>query len=89
MDSDRVERVFPNPHGQLREIMTALYAQNVELVGAATTHFTWFPGYAWEVALCGQCATHLGWRYTAVDAETEPATFYGLLSSALVQGWAH
>eukprot|EP01036_Dinobryon_divergens_P025937 gene25938-34536_t len=30
---------------------------------------SWFPGYAWTIARCDRCFTHLGWRYTlaAVD----------------------
>lgn len=42
-----------------------------------------FPGYAWTIANCGRCRTHLGWRYTAVDPRLVPSLFWGLRRSAL------
>jgi hypothetical protein len=32
----------------------------------ASTLFTWFEGYAWQVASCAGCGTHLGWRFVSV-----------------------
>jgi hypothetical protein len=45
----------------------------------ATTEHTWFPGYAWRVALCAHCQAHLGWRYEGNDGG-----FYGLILGRLV-----
>jgi hypothetical protein len=30
---------------------------------------TWFPGYAWSIAVCPTCRLHLGWVYTRADAD--------------------
>ena len=27
-----------------------------------STEHSWFPGYAWTIALCTRCGAHLGWR---------------------------
>ena len=82
MDSDRVQRVFANPHGDLHEIVTVRWARGVQTAGPPTSEFTWYPGYAWEVVLCAACASHLGWLFTAT-ADREPARFYGLRRAAV------
>lgn len=28
---------------------------------------SWFPGYAWRIASCGHCGTHLGWLFTSTS----------------------
>lgn len=48
--------------------------------GEATTYWTWFPGYAWSMALCRACGAHLGWRFSGPD------TFWGLILPRLVEG---
>jgi hypothetical protein len=40
------------------------------LEGAASAEYSWFPGYAWTIALCAACAVHLGWRYAPAHALT-------------------
>ena len=42
----------------------------------ASTEDSWFPGYAWRVASCGECASHLGWLFTS-DKATETVTQIG------------
>ena len=29
---------------------------------------SWFPGYAWTIAVCSNCGNHLGWCFTLCDA---------------------
>jgi cereblon len=86
MDADRINRVFANPAGLLLEILTTRAAHNVVVVGPATTEFTWYQGYAWEVAYCGGCRAHVGWAFGAADGKREPSRFFGLLKAALVLG---
>lgn len=88
MGHDTVTRLFPNPYGDLREIYTLTTAYSLDFVGPPTTEFTWFPGYAWEVAYCLGCRTHLGWRFLAVEDSCEPRLFYGLLTRELTGGCA-
>jgi cereblon len=77
--------VFANPHGLVFELVLLRAAQQLILVGPATTEHTWFSGYAWRVALCGGCGVHLGWRFEAVEPERSPALFFGLQSKELVE----
>lgn len=72
--------VFFNPHGYVFELGCFASARNVAAAGPRTDEFTWFPGYAWQVVACADCATQLGWRYTGKDGG-----FYGLITSALIE----
>lgn len=72
--------VFTNPGGITYELV--LYAQaNCVIHGPATTEFTWFAGYAWQLALCASCHEHLGWRYRRPGS----GTFYGLIRDRLCE----
>lgn len=52
------------------------------------TH-SWFPGFAWQMASCAACDTHLGWAFSTAregSAPTEPAIdFFGLISTRLAE----
>lgn len=63
-----------NPHGLTFHIGCFREAPGCTAVGIATTEHTWFPGYAWRVAVCARCNTHLGWRF-----EDKNGGFYGLI----------
>ena len=71
---------FTNPHGFTFEIECFGSAPGCTGVGAATSDYTWFAGYAWRVALCARCKSHLGWIYSAAADR-----FYGLIRARLVQ----
>jgi hypothetical protein len=73
--------VFFNPHGIVFEIGCFSSAFGCAHVGRATTEFTWFPGYAWRIAVCAGCSAHLGWHY-----QGEGGGFYGLILANLVEG---
>lgn len=77
-------QVFPNPLGHMKVIYTFRDAASVRVAGGQTTEFTWFAGYAWSVAYCARCNSHLGWLFQAV-ASAEPSSFFGLLKDALVE----
>lgn len=72
--------VFTNPGGFTYEVALYEYADCVAH-GPATTENTWFAGYAWQLALCAGCHTHLGWRYR----QSGSAAFYGLIRDRLVE----
>ncbi|MDD5207375.1 MAG: cereblon family protein [Desulfobacterales bacterium] len=40
--------------------------------------YSWFRGYAWQIQVCRNCFTQLGWKYTSVDE-----SFYGLIFETL------
>lgn len=71
-----------NPHGILHEVMTVRSARNLVVAGPPTSEFTWYPGYAWEIAWCAACAEHVGWSFTATG-ESEPSRFWALRRDAI------
>jgi len=84
MTAPGTPQAFVNPAGFLHEVVTVTWAENLVVAGPATTEFTWFPGYAWEIAWCGRCGEHLGWRFTAL-ADGEPRLFWGLRRDAIFE----
>ncbi|MDP3478926.1 MAG: cereblon family protein [Desulfoprunum sp.] len=72
---------FFNPTGILFELACFKNAPGCSVHGQASGHFSWFAGYQWRIVLCGQCATHLGWRFESLDA-----TFFCLIIPHLTDG---
>lgn len=72
---------FANPHGIVFEIGCFQTARGCGAAGAPTDEFSWFKGYFWQVALCGSCLIHMGWRFSAAD---RPG-FYGLILDRLLE----
>jgi hypothetical protein len=75
-------QAFVNPSGFVWEILTLREVRHLAAVGPSSRFFTWFPGYAWRVALCLGCGRHLGWAWEAV-AGGEPVSFWGLIRSEI------
>jgi len=78
------QHVFNNPEGYLFEIGCFRSAEGCVNQGMPTLEFTWFAGYAWRYALCGNCHEHLGWFYQSVGGGTGSG-FYGLILAQLVE----
>lgn len=57
-----VHHVF-NPAGLLFVVGCFANVSGCRFEGEPTTECTWFPGYAWRVAVCGRCSAHLGWEF--------------------------
>lgn len=72
--------VFTNPSGFTFELALFTYADCIAH-GEITMEYTWFSGYAWQLALCANCHEHLGWRY----CKAESADFYGLIRERLIE----
>lgn len=83
--ADAPTSMFANPHGHVFEVLTVRRAWAIGAIGEPTTEFTWFPGYAWRVAFCTGCATHLGWAFDARSAGLEPRAFWGLVRDAITE----
>jgi hypothetical protein len=47
-------------------------------IGERSMVWTWFPGFAWQAALCARCGAHLGWTF-----EGDAARFWGLILERL------
>ena len=76
------EHRFDNPAGIRYRIGCFRRAPGCRRLGEATLAWTWFPGHAWSVAVCIQCATHLGWSYGASGSGD---AFYGLILDRLAE----
>ncbi|MEQ8504448.1 MAG: cereblon family protein [Rhodospirillales bacterium] len=76
------ERVCANPAGRMFKVVSFLEAPGAGDQGSPTDEFSWFPGYAWNFALCRNCSEHLGWRYTS---DLDPPLFWGLIKDRLTR----
>ncbi len=72
------EHTFVNPHGIAHHIGCFVSAPGCGHRGATETAFSWFPGWSWQVAVCGRCNTHLGWIFRCSGEQ-----FHGLILAAL------
>ncbi|MDQ3368069.1 MAG: cereblon family protein, partial [Myxococcota bacterium] len=72
------EHTFVNPGGIVHTIGCFVAAPGCGHVGPAETAFSWFPGWSWQVAVCAQCRTHVGWAFRC-----PPEQFHGLIRAAL------
>jgi hypothetical protein len=73
-----------NPNGITFNIGCFRDAPGCAAIGAATTEYTWFRGYAWRIADCAKCGAHLGWQFTS------PADgFFGLIVDRLMAAGNH
>ena len=71
---------FANPHGFVFQIGCFAVAPGCDEASAPSTEFSWFPGYAWQVALCRGCGAHLGWLFRSGDSR-----FHALIVDRLAQ----
>jgi hypothetical protein len=76
---------FTNPHGLVFQIGCFANAPGCAQIGTVTNEWSWFSGYAWQVALCRNCGIHLGWRYRSASGDG----FYGLILDRLVADKTH
>ncbi|XP_031843037.1 E3 ubiquitin ligase component cereblon [Nomia melanderi] len=71
--------IYCNRAGFIHDIVTLYSAQGLILSHhPPSTEYTWFPGYAWTIAMCKNCNSHMGWKFTAVESFLKPKTFWGL-----------
>jgi len=72
------EHTFVNPHGIVHHIGCFVAAPGCSLRGDPQSAFSWFPGWSWQIAVCHQCNTHLGWIFRCAGER-----FHGLVLAAL------
>ena len=71
---------FSNPSGVPYRIGCFAAADGCAPAGARETFFSWFPGHAWQIALCAACTLHVGWSFTP---DSGAAGFHGLILDRL------
>ena len=72
------EHVFVNAAGYTYTIGCFVAAPGCGHRGPSEEAFTWFPGWAWQIAVCGSCNAHVGWIYRLAGSQ-----FHGLILAAL------
>ncbi|NOQ45740.1 MAG: hypothetical protein GQ559_03570 [Desulfobulbaceae bacterium] len=73
------EHAFFNPAGIAFELRCFRTVPGGLIQGNPTTEFTWFSGFSWQICLCGNCLSHLGWFFSANEH-----AFYGLISDRII-----
>ena len=79
--NEQHQHVFANPHGYVYQIGCFSQAPGCIIIGEETSHFSWFPGYSWRIALCGRCLALLGWAFRKRESQ-----FFGLILEKLKHG---
>uniref|UniRef100_A0A8D2PWR6 Cereblon n=1 Tax=Zosterops lateralis melanops TaxID=1220523 RepID=A0A8D2PWR6_ZOSLA len=77
---------YVNPHGYIHETLTVYKASNLSLSGRPSTEHSWFPGYAWTIAQCRICGSHMGWKFTATRKELSPDLLWSVCHNTLTRG---
>ncbi len=73
--------VCVNPSGIAYDIACFREAPGARVIGSRTDAFTWFEGWAWQLAECGACGAHLGWWFSRGEEG-----FAGLIDRRLTEG---
>lgn len=68
---------FMNPSGIVYTFGCFQDAPGIIAAGIATSEYTWFPGYSWQILICANCREHLGWMFRNGD------TFFALIVGKL------
>ena len=77
------EHRFVNPAGFVFDVQCFRVAPGCDVVGPPTAEFSWFPGFTWQLAYCGGCASHLGWRFESRRLESRKGEFFGLVADRI------
>ncbi|XP_013790743.1 protein cereblon-like isoform X2 [Limulus polyphemus] len=83
MSLEGLQGTYVNPSGYVHEIVTSYKACGLLLQNRSSTEQSWFPGYAWTIASCSGCGSHMGWKFTATKRKLQPQQFWGLCRAAL------
>lgn len=78
--NDRHEHYFVNPHGYDFHVGCFAQAPGATGAGPATSEWTWFSGYTWQLDHCRNCSAHLGWLF-----RSKVQVFHGLILSRLTE----
>lgn len=66
---------FVNPHGLHFHLGCFREALGCDISGPPQAADSWFMGFLWRIASCGDCKRHLGWYFDRQDQRY----FYGLI----------
>ncbi|KAJ1410500.1 hypothetical protein B484DRAFT_423186 [Ochromonadaceae sp. CCMP2298] len=82
--TEGVSGAYVNSYGAVHQTITlrSLLPSAARLSGPPCLTDSWFPGYAWEIACCRRCGSHLGWRFTRAGAGLAGARVAGRVAAA-------
>ncbi|XP_047498018.1 protein cereblon-like isoform X1 [Penaeus chinensis] len=83
MSVEGPQGTFVNPGGYVHEMLTLTKATNLTYNGRPSIQHSWFPGYAWTIANCSSCHSHMGWKFKATNRKLKPQKFFGLTRKAV------
>lgn len=85
MSKQGVAGSYCNPSGFVHETLTVYrtIAKTTRTTTKGSKDFSWFPGYAWQIAVCNGCNSHVGWKFVATKRGYKPRKFYGLCGKAI------
>ncbi|TRY75187.1 hypothetical protein TCAL_01597 [Tigriopus californicus] len=86
MTQEGLQGTYVNPGGAVHETLTLSKVNRgaVRLEGNSSTQFSWFPGYAWTIAQCARCLSHLGWKFTSTNRKLSPRKFWGITKASII-----
>lgn len=86
MNQEGLQGTYVNPGGAVHETLTLSKVNRsaVKLEGNSSIQFSWFPGYAWTIAQCARCYSHLGWKFTATHRKLSPRKFWGITKASII-----
>ncbi|MCW9034732.1 MAG: cereblon family protein [Rhodospirillales bacterium] len=70
------EHIFFNPAGVVFKIGCFKEAPGTIRVGKSSDEFTWFRNHVWQIVICNECETHLGWFFSEAKMSS---VFFGLI----------
>ncbi|KAK6624825.1 hypothetical protein RUM44_011689 [Polyplax serrata] len=71
--------MYCNPGGYVHDVLTVYNGLGMTLTSdIPSTEYSWFPGYAWTIAKCSNCDSHIGWLFTALKIHLKPLEFWCL-----------
>ncbi len=70
-----------NPYGYMHHFGCHRDAHGCAISGGHHSADSWFQGFRWRLASCGNCDTHLGWLF-----EKPGEHFYGLILDRIQAG---
>lgn len=56
-----------------------------EEANKCVNQYTTFGRYAWTIANCATCETHMGWLFTATNRKLKPRSFWGIRSCQVAE----
>lgn len=74
------EHEFMNPAGLRFRVACFSAAPGCVAEGEPSAVWSWFPGWAWQIALCRGCSAHVGWSFAG-----SASTFHGLVCDRIVR----